>query len=61
MLSITISKDDVKARLKNLNQNKSVGPDGIHLWTLKEAHAELALPHAPLFQKSLDTKLEPQN
>ena len=61
MLSITISKDDVKARLKNLNQNKSVGPDGIHLWTLKEAHAELALPLAALFKKSLDTETVSQD
>ena len=57
MSPITVSKDNIEARLKNLNQNKSVGPDGIHLWTLKEAHAELALPLRTLFQKSLDTKI----
>jgi len=44
MSQITASKDDVEARLKNLNQNKSIGPDGIHPRTLKEVHPELSLP-----------------
>ena len=61
MLPIAVSKDDIDARLKNLNKKKSIGPDRIHPWTLKEAHAELALPLTALFQMSLDIKIVPQD
>ena len=61
MQIITVGTLDVESQLKRLNPNKSVGPDGVHPRTLKEAHAELALPLAKLFQKSLDTKQVPQD
>ena len=61
MSPITVSKDNIEARLKNQQQNKSVGPDRIHPWRLKEVHAELALSLAALFKKSLDTKTVPQD
>ncbi|KAK2707890.1 hypothetical protein QYM36_015539 [Artemia franciscana] len=59
MSPITVSKDNIEARLKNVNQNKSEGPDRIHPWTSKEVHAELALTLPALFKKSMDKKTVP--
>jgi len=42
MQIITIKALDVEMWLKKLNPSKSVDPDGVHPWTLKEAHLELA-------------------
>ena len=50
MSPITVSKDNIEARLKNQHQNKSVGPDRIHPLRLKEVHSELAFPLAALFK-----------
>jgi hypothetical protein len=61
MQIITVNTLNVESQLKSMNPNKSVGPDGVHPQTLKEAHAELALLLAKLFQKSLDTKQVPQD
>ena len=56
MPPITVNRVDVEARLKKLNPNKSVGPDGVHPRLLKELHVELSGPLTHLFQKSLDEK-----
>jgi len=50
---INISQTDALKKLKNLNGNKSMGPDKIHPRVLKELAEELSLPFSILFNKSL--------
>ncbi|KFV61217.1 hypothetical protein N307_12865, partial [Dryobates pubescens] len=48
----TVSVDQVWDHLGNLKLCKSMGPDEIHLWVLKELAAEVARPLAIAFEKS---------
>ena len=61
MSPIRVDQAELESRLKKLNPNKSVGPDGIHPRLLKEAHSQLAMPLSRLFQKSIDTKVIPMD
>ena len=49
---LTITAAEVKKKLKDLNPNKSPGPDRIYPKVLKELNEELAEPIADLFNKS---------
>ncbi|KAI8495249.1 hypothetical protein Bbelb_272350 [Branchiostoma belcheri] len=51
--SINVSVEDVSRRLKNLNPNKSPGPDNIHPRILKEIAEVLETPLQIIFTKSL--------
>ena len=51
---IIITADVVEKKLKNLDANKSCGPDGIHPYVLNKTAKEMSVPLAIIFQKSLD-------
>jgi len=51
---VTITEAEVRNKLKDLNPNKSPGPDKIYPKVLKELHNELAEPIAQLFNKSFN-------
>ena len=61
MTDICFNVDDIKIKLKNLNVNKSQGPDNIHPKILKEANEVLALPLHILFETSFRLKQLPQD
>ena len=48
-----INREDVQKKLKNLNQNKSTGPDKLHSRILKELYSVLDKPLAILFKNTL--------
>ena len=60
MQVVTIKPVDVELRLKRLDPNKSVGPDGAHPQTLRGPFGACS-PLTKLFEKSLDTKVVPQD
>jgi hypothetical protein len=51
---ISITVEMVETKLKSLNVNKSMGPDGIHPRVLKELAKQLSSPLAIIFQKSIE-------
>jgi hypothetical protein len=57
--SITISEEDVTKQLKQLNPNKSMGPDGLHPRVLREASGALSKPLTYIFNKSLEISTLP--
>ncbi|KFQ54884.1 hypothetical protein N333_02609, partial [Nestor notabilis] len=48
----TVGEDRVRDHLKKLNMHKSMGPDEIHPWVLKELVNEVAWPLSIIFEKS---------
>ena len=59
LTDITITPEEVKKMLDNLNPNKSPGPDGIHPRVLRELSTELAIPLRDIFQLTLETRQLP--
>ena len=55
LTDITITPEEVKKMLDNLNPNKLPGPDGIHPRVLRELSTELAIPLRDIFQLTLET------
>ncbi|KFQ45587.1 RNA-directed DNA polymerase from mobile element jockey, partial [Nestor notabilis] len=51
----TVGKDQVQDRLKNLDVHKSMGPDEIHSWVLKELANEVARPLSIILETSWQT------
>ena len=58
--SIVISEDDVRKVLKNLQPDKSPGPDNIHPRILKECANELAVPLTTLFRNTMELSKLPR-
>ena len=52
--TIHVSCKDVTKLLRNLKSHTATGPDGIPIWLLKEAAAEIAPAVTHLFQASLN-------
>jgi hypothetical protein len=58
---IRVTPQAVEAKLKDLNVNKSKGPDKIPPRVLKEVSNELCVPLSALFNKSLESGILPED
>ena len=59
--SISITPEEVHAKLSNLNANKDCGPDRITSFLLKSAIDFISIPLCRLFNKSLSSGTLPFN
>ncbi|XP_063954973.1 uncharacterized protein LOC135153949 [Lytechinus pictus] len=58
---VTVNPDIVEKKLRNLNGNKSAGPDNIHPRFIKELARELAEPMSVLSNRSLEEAKLPED
>ena len=57
----TVGEDQVREYLRNLKVHKSMGPDELHPWILRELADEVARPLAIIFEKSWQCGEVPAN
>ena len=59
--TVKISPNIVHKKLLDINPNKSPGPEGWPLLTLKETAEQICTPLSILFNKSLESGILPQD
>lgn len=47
-----VGEDQVQEHLRNLNMHRSMGPDEMHLWVLKDLANEVVRPLSIMFENS---------
>nr|XP_045585634.1 uncharacterized protein LOC123747461 [Procambarus clarkii] len=61
LTEISVTPEELKKELKELDVTKAVRPDKILSWILKEAAEALCSPLAIIFNSSLETEERPEN
>ena len=60
MWEIKISREEIEELMKELDERKAIGPDGVSGYILKECKQEMAEPIHDIIEYSIKTGKSPQ-